>query len=93
MRGKLKDADELGIKADLIKLPLETTQEELLKVIDELNKDNIHDGFIVQMPLPKGINVRELEEVCDFSLDTLWVPAKGLVPPSALVRLGEGGSD
>ena len=52
VRGKLKDADELGIKADLIKLPLETTQEQLLKVIDELNKDDIHDGFIVQMPLP-----------------------------------------
>ena len=56
VRGKLKDADELGIKADLIKLPLETTQEELLKVIDDLNKDDIHDGFIVQMPLPKGID-------------------------------------
>lgn len=56
VRGKLKDAEELGIKADLIKLPIETTQEELLKVIDDLNKDHIHDGFIVQMPLPKGIN-------------------------------------
>ena len=56
VRGKLKDADELGIKADLIKLPLETTQEELLQVIDKLNKDKEHDGFIVQMPLPKGIN-------------------------------------
>ena len=56
VRGKLKDADELGIKADLIKLPLETTQEELLQVIDKLNKDKEYDGFIVQMPLPKGIN-------------------------------------
>ena len=56
VKGKLKDAAELGVNADLIKLPIETTQEELLKVIDELNKDNIHDGFIVQMPLPKQIN-------------------------------------
>ena len=52
VKGKLKDADELGIHADLIKLPLDTSEEELLKVIDELNNDNIHDGFIVQMPLP-----------------------------------------
>ena len=37
--------------------------------------------------------IRELEGVCDFSLDTLWVPEKGPVPPSALVSLGEGGSD
>ena len=56
VKGKLKDAAELGINADLIKLPLDTTEEELLKVIDELNNDNIHDGFIVQMPLPKQIN-------------------------------------
>ena len=56
VRGKLKDAAELGINADLIKLPLETSQEELLKVINELNSDKVHDGFIVQMPLPKQIN-------------------------------------
>ena len=56
VKGKLKDAAELGIQADLIKLPLDTTEEELLKVIDKLNNDNIHDGFIVQMPLPKQIN-------------------------------------
>ena len=55
VRGKLKDADELGIKADLIKLPLDTTQEQLLKVIDELNNDTVHDGFIVQMPFGNGI--------------------------------------
>ena len=56
VKGKLKDAAELGIQADLIKLPLDTTEEELLKVIDKLNNDNIHDGFIVQLPLPKQIN-------------------------------------
>lgn len=56
IRGKLKDAAELGINAELIKLPLETTQEELLKKIDELNHDDSVDGFIVQMPLPKQIN-------------------------------------
>ena len=56
VKGKLKDADELGIHADLIKLPLDTSEEELLKVINELNNDNVLDGFIVQMPLPKQIN-------------------------------------
>ena len=56
IRGKLKDAAELGINAELIKLPLETTQEELLKKIDELNHDDTVDGFIVQMPLPRQIN-------------------------------------
>ena len=56
IRGKLKDAAELGINAELIKLPLETTQEELLAKINELNHDDSVDGFIVQMPLPRHIN-------------------------------------
>ena len=56
IRGKLKDAADLGIEAELIKLPLETSQEELLKKIDQLNHDSSVDGFIVQMPLPKQIN-------------------------------------
>lgn len=56
VKGKIKDASELGIEAELIKLDVTTSQEELLKVIDRLNKDNNVDGFIVQMPLPKGID-------------------------------------
>lgn len=56
VKGKLKDAAELGINAKLIKLPVETTERQLLKVISKLNKDHRVDGFIVQMPLPKQIN-------------------------------------
>jgi methylenetetrahydrofolate dehydrogenase (NADP+)/methenyltetrahydrofolate cyclohydrolase len=56
VKGKLKDADELGVNATLIKLPIETTEEELLEVINDLNNDESCDGFIVQMPLPKQIN-------------------------------------
>ena len=56
VKGKMKDAAELGINARLIKLPVETTEAELLKLIDELNHDKSVDGFIVQMPLPKQIN-------------------------------------
>lgn len=56
VKGKLNDAAELGIDAKLIKLPIDTSEKELLKVIDELNNDARVDGFIVQMPLPKHIN-------------------------------------
>ena len=56
VRGKLKDATELGVNAELIKLPLETTQKELMDVISSLNEDKSVDGFIVQMPLPKHID-------------------------------------
>ena len=86
VRGKLKDADELGIKADLIKLPLETNQEELLKVIDTLNNDDIHDGFIVQMPLPKGID----EEVIKLAVDPKkdvdgFHPLSSLIPCTSFI--------
>ena len=69
IRGKLKDAAELGINAELIKLPLETTQEELLKKIDELNHDDSVDGFIVQMPLPKHINEEDVKLAISPSKD------------------------
>ena len=56
VKGKLKDAAELGVIAELIKLPVTTSEHALLKLIDDLNKNPEIDGFIVQMPLPKGIN-------------------------------------
>ena len=61
VKGKLKDAAELGIEADLIKLPLETSEEALLALIEKLNNDDIHDGFIVQMPLPKHIDEEKVK--------------------------------
>lgn len=61
VKGKLKDAAELGIEANLLKLPIETTQEELLKVIEQLNTSNDVDGFIVQMPLPRQIDEEEIK--------------------------------
>jgi len=65
VKGKLKDANELGIRADLIKLPIETSEKALLKLISKLNKDKVHDGFIVQMPLPSQIN----EETVKLAVD------------------------
>lgn len=56
VKGKLKDAAELGIDAKLIKLPVDTSEKALLKLIAKLNKSHKVDGFIVQMPLPKQIN-------------------------------------
>ena len=61
VKGKLKDCAELGINGELIKLPLETSEEELLKLIDDLNNDDEVDAFIVQMPLPKQINEEKIK--------------------------------
>lgn len=65
VKGKLKDANELGIKAELVKLDPSTTQEQLLKIISIYNNDNETDGFIVQMPLGKHID----EELIKISID------------------------
>ena len=54
--GKLKDANELGIDANLLKFPTTFSENELLKEIDKLNHNDKVTGFIVQMPLPNQIN-------------------------------------
>lgn len=56
VKGKLNDAANLGIQSVYKKLPISTTEEELLALIDNINKDKSIHGLIVQMPLPKHIN-------------------------------------
>jgi methylenetetrahydrofolate dehydrogenase (NADP+)/methenyltetrahydrofolate cyclohydrolase len=56
VKAKTKSAKEVGIEVFDYHLPEETTQEELLKIINTLNnKDNVN-GILVQLPLPKNIN-------------------------------------
>ncbi len=55
VRGKHKDCAECDILSDNIALPESTTQEELLDIIDKLNKDNTVHGILVQLPLPNHI--------------------------------------
>ena len=61
VKGKLKDAEELGVIAELIKLPDVTSESALLKLIEKLNNNPEIDGFIVQMPLPKHINEEKVK--------------------------------
>lgn len=56
VRNKIKQTQEIGMISDEIKLPDDTSQEELLKYLEHLNNDrNIH-GILVQLPLPKHID-------------------------------------
>lgn len=56
VRNKQKSCEAIGIFSELIKLPEETTQEELLAQIELLNqREDIH-GILVQLPLPKHID-------------------------------------
>ena len=54
--GKEKDCAECGFLSFEYKLPAETTQAELLELIDRLNGDEAVDGILVQLPLPEHLN-------------------------------------
>ena len=56
VRNKHRACAEVGINSIEIKLPEETTEEELLARIEELNTDPTVNGILVQLPLPKHIN-------------------------------------
>ena len=67
--GKEKASIEVGIKNTTIKLPDTISEEELLKQIDELNNDDLVDGILVQLPLPKHINEAKVIKRIDVSKD------------------------
>ena len=54
--GKQKALAEVGMVDRSVHLPEATSEEELLKLIDQLNADNSVHGILVQLPLPKHIN-------------------------------------
>ena len=56
VRNKHKACMECGFYSEVLRLKEETTQEELLSLIDRLNKDEKIDGILVQLPLPRGID-------------------------------------
>src|SRR6185503_13698241 len=52
VRSKLKSAGENGLRADLERLPASASLAELLTIVDRLNHSEVHDGILVQSPLP-----------------------------------------
>lgn len=60
IRGKLRDCEEVGIEAELIKLPENITEDELNKMILQNRIYEKADGIIVQLPLPKHINPKNI---------------------------------
>lgn len=60
IRGKLRDCEEVGIEANLIKLPENIAEDELNnKILEDYNWEDV-DGIIVQLPLPKHINPKNI---------------------------------
>ena len=66
---KVKSCQQIGFESTLVALPEETTQEQLLAKIKELNEDDDLDGYIVQLPLPKHIDEQKILMAIDPDKD------------------------
>jgi len=53
---KAKAAEEIGIFGTTIHMPSTASEAEILKTVDELNRDDRYNGFLVQLPLPKYVS-------------------------------------
>ena len=73
--GKHKDCQEVGIASIRVDLPASSTEADVLKAVNELNNDQNCTGYIVQLPLPKGIDTNNVLEAMNPEKD-----ADGLHP-------------
>jgi methylenetetrahydrofolate dehydrogenase (NADP+)/methenyltetrahydrofolate cyclohydrolase len=69
VNAKVKACERVGFESTLIRLPEETSEEDLLNEIAILNIDNDIDGFIVQLPLPKHIDEQKVLMAIDPDKD------------------------
>ena len=69
VRSKRKACEEAGIASWLHDLPARTAQAELLRLVQDLNRDPAIHGILVQLPLPEGIDERAVLETVDPAKD------------------------
>ncbi|WP_415884401.1 bifunctional methylenetetrahydrofolate dehydrogenase/methenyltetrahydrofolate cyclohydrolase FolD [Neptuniibacter sp. QD29_5] len=62
VRNKKNACQDVGFESRSFDLPAETTQEELLNLVDELNQDDSVNGILVQLPLPEHLDGNEILE-------------------------------
>ena len=87
VRGKHRDSAQVGIASIGRELPADATQEEVEAVVDELNADPACTGFLVQLPLPAGLDAQRVLHRIDPDKD-----ADGLHPLNlGKLVLGEPG--
>lgn len=69
VKGKGKDAEEVGFKSTTILRPATISEEELLEIVRGLNADDEVDGILVQLPLPSHIDEDKVIETIDKNKD------------------------
>lgn len=99
VRNKKKACEYIGIESLSYELPEETTQEELLNLIKELNARKDVNGILVQLPLPKGLDEEKILDAIDplkdvdgfhpMNVGNLSIGRKGFVSctPAGVIQL------
>lgn len=97
--GKHRDCQEVGIESIRVDLSADATQDQVLQAVEQLNADDSCTGYIVQLPLPKGIEQEFVLERMDpekdadglhpVNLGRLVLGAPGALPctPRGIVEL------
>lgn len=67
--GKHRDCEEVGIRSIRCDLPEDASEVEILAAVEKLNNDPSCTGFIVQLPLPKGIDAQKVIALIDPAKD------------------------
>lgn len=101
VRGKSRDCEQCGIYSETYDLPENTTQTQLLALVEELNGREDIDGIIVELPLPMHLDERQVLEAVapdkdvdcfhPFNAGKLFVGEKGFLPctPAGIMELLE----
>lgn len=99
VRNKKRACDETGIASEIIAMPAETTEEELISVLDGLNSRSEINGILVQLPLPKHINERniiahidpkkDVDAFCDENVGRIMTGNFSFLPctPAGIIEL------
>ncbi|MBQ3556462.1 MAG: bifunctional methylenetetrahydrofolate dehydrogenase/methenyltetrahydrofolate cyclohydrolase FolD [Oscillospiraceae bacterium] len=99
VNGKKKDCGECGFYSEEYALPAEVTQKQLLDLIAQLNEREDMDGILVQLPLPKHLDEREVLRAIrpdkdvdcfhPYNVGKLMIGENGFVPctPYGVVRM------
>ena len=99
VRGKESDCAECGIRSFSHRLPAQTSQKELLELVEQLNQDAAVDGILCQLPLPEGLNEDEVIHAIapdkdvdcfhPFNVGQLMIGEQGFQPctPAGVMRM------
>mgnify|MGYP005763009327 FL=1 len=99
VRNKKRACAYIGIESKAFELPEKTTEEELVTLVEELNRDPSVNGILVQLPLPAHINEdriirtispdKDVDGFHPVSVGRLWIGEKGFLSctPAGIIQL------